>query len=625
MNRQTFSRRSLRRIATVMMAVVLIISIPSGAVLADTGVDETDPADEVFLDDNGDAVLVYEADSTDDATGELGLDVAESVVYALVTDDMEEDVSAAFSMAVDDDGLESDGSLTADRPAELSDLSMDVSAEQSHETSTFDGSLELEGDASGAGAGITQASASGQTVSSADAFSTDGEFSATMAGSGEGPTIGLDLSITEADGDYTLDVSQQDELSQFETDNWETEADAQQTLENQFSPVASELGGDVTVTIDAHEFQANDDGSGQLDIEYTVELEAVKDELETLVADELATDPELDLGQNDADQLASDFLAAEIDTLEVSYLMSGNTVDGSWDVSLSNLESTTAAAFDLAESVGDMDDGFAYDTEEFVDMYEAQAESGLVETSEWELTYTHDTTQTFSMSISSDAENWDDYTQALEERDVEFAEFSMQADAETVGDEIDMSMHVEMNQDDFLEAAISAMVESLEDDPTADDEVVDFMTAFEDAALEVAKFDLDMDAGTVEMEMGAKFDDFTAFEEHLADAFYGHSVAHIYVDEDAGYVYVTELVDADAAEDDVRALDVVDDETDVHMPGEWDDDHPRLDMQQVIDYLELDPDEEASDEADDSDGSPGFGVAVALVAVLSTLLLLRRN
>lgn len=630
MNRQAFSKRSLQSIATVVMAAVLITSMFAGTAFADTGVDEADPADEVFLDENGDAVLVYEADSDDDATGEFGLDVAESVAYALITDDMEEDVDAAFSMEFDGDRAESSGSLVTDRPADISDLSMDVTGEQTQETNEFDADLEMVLDTgSGAGAGFTQASASGQTVSSADEFSTDGEFSATMMGSASASDVGLDLEITEADGGYTLDVRQQDHFSQYQADNWRTEADAQQTLEAEFSDVEADLGGDATVTIHSHEFQEDDMGGGHLDVTYTVELENVKDGLESTVADELAADSELDLEQDEAEQLASDLLAAEIDTLDVSYLMSGDTVEGAWDVTLTELDSTVFAALDLVESAGGMNDETAFDSDEYADMYEAQAESDLVQTSEWELTFTQDDTQaTFSMDVSSDAENWEAYTTALAERDIESSEFTMNAHAETVDDEIEMEMGLEVTQEDFLENAISAVIENLEDDPTADDEAIEFMAAFDEADLELAKFDLDMDDGTVEMEMGAKFDDFTAFEAHLEDAFHGHSIAHVYANDDAGYVYVTELVDADATEDDVRALEGVDDETVVHMPGEWDDEHPRLDMQQVTEYLGLDADDEDSDEEIDDgedDGSPGFGVAVALVAILSTMLLLRRN
>ncbi|WP_076610841.1 PGF-CTERM sorting domain-containing protein [Natronorubrum thiooxidans] len=609
------------------MAAVLITSMFAGTAFADTGIDEVDPADEVFVDENGDAVLVYETDSDDDATGEFGLDVTESVVYALITDDMEEDVDAAFSMELDGDRAESSGELVADRPAEISDLSMNVTGEQTQETNEFEADLKMVMDA---GTGFTQASASGQTVSSADEFSTDGEFSATTMGSVSASDVGLDLGITEADGGYTLDVRQQKYFSQYQADNWRTEADAKQTLEAQFSGVEAELGGDATVTVHSHEFQEDDMGGGHLDVTYTVELENVKDGLESTVADELAADSELDLEEDDAEQLASDLLAAEIDTLDVSYLMSGDTVEGAWDVTLTDLDSTVFAALDLAESAGGMNDETAFDSDEYTDMYEAQADSDLVQTSEWNLTLSQDETQTqtFSMDVSSDAENWEAYTTALAERDIESPEFSMNAHAETVDDEIEMEMGLTVTQDEFLENALSAVIENLENNPTADDEALEFMTAFEEADLELAKFDLNMDDGTIEMETGAKFDDFTAFEAHLEDAFHGYSIAHVYANDDAGYVYVTELVDADATEDDVRALEGVDDETVVHMPGEWDDEHPRLDMQQVTEYLSLDADEEDTDEETDGgedDGSPGFGVAVALVAILSTMLLLRRN
>ncbi|ELZ01059.1 hypothetical protein C482_07661 [Natrialba chahannaoensis JCM 10990] len=613
------------------MAVVLITSGIAGTAVAgsETGIDQADPADEVFVTDDGDAVLLYEDDGDDDFDGsaEFGLDASESVVYALISDDIEEDIDAAFSFALGEDGIESDGSFVADRPDAITDFSMNVDGEQSQETSEFDADLELildtqefpEADF------VQSATSSGEMVSSADKFAMEGDLSVSHIMPDEGPETGLDLTITETDGSYTVDVSQQDTLEPFEVDQWETEADAKAALEAEYGVIAQELGGDATVTIHDHEFEADTAGGGYIDVEYTIELENVKDGLEQLIADELTNDPELDISQSDAEEVAADILAAELDAFEFSYVVGENTVDAEWNIAFSNFETTAMAVLDLVDAVDEMDEEFGDEFDDYADMYEAQIEADLTQTSTWDLRYEASGANeaTLAFEYASDTENWDAYTDELAERDIDSPEFVIDATATTDDDEISVEMALEVTQEDFLETAISAMVQDFQNDPMMDDEAVALATAFEEAELELAKFDLDMDDGTVTMEAGATFDDLSAFESHLSDAYHGLTVAHVYADTDdeAAYVHATGMVDADASEDDVREHAIVDDATTVHMPGEWDEEHPRLDMGQVTEFLGTDATE--SETESDDDGLPGFGAVAALVAMLSALGLAR--
>ncbi|MFP8953435.1 PGF-CTERM sorting domain-containing protein [Natrialbaceae archaeon A-arb3/5] len=606
----------------------MITSVVAGTAVADTGIDEADPADEVFVDESGDAVLVYDEDSAgESAEAEFGVDVAESVVYALVTDDIEEDISAGFSMELDDDEIESSGSLTADRPTEISDFSMDVTGEQSQDVNEFDADLDMVIDTAGTpeAAFVQSAGTSGEMVTSADEFATHGEFSATHAISDNGPDTGLDLEIVESDGSYTIDVSQQDELAAFEIDQWETEESAQASLEDEFGEIGEELGGDVTVTIHDHEFEETGSDAfgttGYLDVEYTIELENVKDGVEQLLTEELTTDPELDLDQSEAEQLAADIVAAELDTFELSFQESGNTINGDWDVAFSEFDSTVLAVLDLIESTDEMDEAFADEFDEYAEMYEAQAAADLTQTAEWDVSFEQESTTeaVLSATFTSDTENWEAYTAELEDRGIDSPEFTLDAHAETVGDEIEFDMSLDVSQEDFLQTAMSSMIADLQNDPTVDDEALEFVSAVEEADLELAKFDLEIDDGMVTMEAGATFDDITAFEGQLGDAFHGLSVEHIYGTSEEGYIHVNGMVDEDASESDVRDHSAVDDSTVVHTSGEWDEEHPRLDMEQVSNYLDVEMAETES-ETESDDGLPGFGVATALVALLSTLV-----
>ncbi|ELY94620.1 hypothetical protein C483_02775 [Natrialba hulunbeirensis JCM 10989] len=613
------------------MAVVLITSAVAGTAVAgsETGIDQADPADEVFVTDDGDAVLVYEDDADDDLDGsaEFGLDASESVVYALISDDIEEDITAAFSFALGEDGMESDGSFVADRPDAINDFSMNVDGEQTEETNELDADLELVLDTQEFPEAdfVQSATSSGEMVSSADEFAMEGDLSVSHIMPAEGPETGLDLTITETDGSYTVDVSQQDTLQPFEVDQWETEADAKAALEAEYGAIAQELGGDATVTIHDHEFDADTAGGGYIDVEYTIELENVKDGLEQLIADELTNDPELDISQSDAEEVAADILAAELEAFEFSYAFGENTVDAEWDIAFSNFETTAMAVLDLVDAVDEMDEEFDDEFDDYAEMYEAQVEADLTQTSTWDLRYegTGANEATLTFDYDSDAENWDAYTDELAERDIDSPEFVIDATATTDDDEVSVEMALEFTQEDYLETAINAMVQDLQNDPMMDDEALALVTAFEEAELELAKFDLDMDDGTVTMEAGATFDDISAFESHLSDAYHGLTVEHIYADSDdeAAYVYATGMVDADATEDDVREHAIVDDATTVHMPGEWDEEHPRLDMGQVTEFLGTDATD--SETESDDDGLPGFGAVAALVAMLSALGLAR--
>ncbi|SIR23002.1 PGF-CTERM protein [Natronorubrum daqingense] len=622
MGRDFVSGATVSRIGAVMMALIMITSVAAGTAVADTGMEEAEPADEVFVDDDGGAVLVYDEDDgiDDEASGEFGVDISESVAYALVSDEIEDDVSAAFSMVLDNDGLESSGSLAADRPADVEDFSMDVTGEQTESTNDFDANLELAlaaADSPPEATADESGSTSGSVVMGADDLATQGEFDVSHNAPPDSPEIGLDMEITETGDDYTLEMAQQNEIVEFETDDWDTEDAAQATLEDEFEVVAQDLGSDVTVTIHDYDFEddVNAMGDGHLDIEYTIELENAKDGLEQLVAEDLATDPTLDVTQSEADEIAADILDAELETFELAFAEDDTTVDGHWDVAFSGFESSAYAVMDLAEASDEMDDDAADEFDDYEEMYEAQAAADLTETTEWDVTFdAAGGSQEFVVDVTSEADNWDAYTDELADRDIDSPEFVIDAHAETVGDEIDLEMGLEVGQEAIIETAITTMADDLQNDPTVDDDALELVSAFDEADLELMQFDLDMDDGTVTFETGASFDDLGAFEAHLEDGYHGLTVEHIYGDDDAGYVYVTDMADDDDDEDDIREHSIVADDTEIHMPGDWDEDHPRLDMEEVDNYLETDV---GDDESDDDDSIPGFGAVAALVALLS--------
>lgn len=628
-------RHATKQLLTVVMALVLVTSMFAGVAVAQESPPEDEIADEVYVNDEGDAVLVYEDDATGTGTGEFGVDVAEGVVYMMLTDEIEDDVSAAFDLWVDTDSVEGSTDVAVDRPDEIEEFSMDASGVQTDEESTFDADLDLTVDVEDdpEAQSFEKATTQGTIESSVDRFSTSGEYALETDVPHEMPTERTDVSLAGTSGDYTLEVHDERALMPFEVDQWETETDAQETLEQQFGSIAAELGGEADVTIHEHSLEEAASGEQILDVDYTIEYEGL-DELDQELATELANDPEADLTQAEAEAFVDSVFDLEFDPIELRHVDDGGTIDGEWDVDIGNMAPLTEQSVALMEA---SDDGELEETGVLDDLraqIEAQAEADLVQTSEWdgELKQDGPETMTFTATISSDADNWEAYVDELEDRGVE-QEFDLtfEGHGETVGDDIELEFELEVGQDDLFDSALTAITQDLEDDPTVGDSELEFWEAFDDAGFEVAGLDVDATDGTMTVTAGAEFDDLDAFQEALEDEFYGLSVNHIYgeasEETESTYLYVDGMVDSEPTEADVEAIELVDDETAIHLDATLDD-HPRLDSDAAAEFLGTDEDEEerADDDEDEADDTiQGFGVAVAVLALLTAALMQRRN
>lgn len=626
---ETTAYQATKRLLVIAMALAMMTSVFAGGALAQQGQPvDSEIADEVYVNEDGDAVLVYEEDAVGDGTGEVGVDVAEGIVYAMISDDMEDDVSAAFDMWVDPDSIDGSAEIAADRPDEIDEFSMDVSGAYTDEESQFDAALDLTVDTSEEPlADEVTASTEGTVESSIDAFVTTGEYEFGVDAPPAGPTERIDVAVAGTAGDYTLDVHQETALSQFEVDQWETEAAAQATLEQEFAAIAHELGGDADVTIHSHDVEYDAANTPILDIEFTVEYEGL-DGIAQVLANELADDPELDLTQAEADAFVDGIFELEIDPIQFTHVQDDTTVDGEWNVDVSGMAPLAHGSIDLLEAADE--DGELAElglTEELRDDLEAQEASNLVQTVEWEAGIASDGPDavTFSAELEGEAENWEAYLDELADRGIDQElDTTFDAYGETVGDEIEVGMSIVVAQDEFFDTSLAMLVQELENDPTVPDETIAFVEAFDDADLEVAGIDVDASDGTMTMTMGASFDDFSAFQDVIEDEFHGLSVTHFYTemdgDTEAGYLYVDGMVGEDPTEDEVRDTELVDDDTEVHLDASLED-HPRLDLEQAGEFLGIDADGDDEDEEEDDDSIPGFGAGVAIAVLLSVALL----
>lgn len=615
-----------------------------------TDIDEFGEADAVYIDEDGDAVFVFEEDSDVDDV-EMGVDLGVGLAHLFVVDEAEEtDGDAEFSSTVflEEDRLSFDGSLVDERPDDLEDLALDVEGEVSDERNVFDGTLDAtfaDEQNQASDEFFDRLTTEGEITRTATVYEATGSFSteAGFGGEQKPPEEVFDVTLTEADAAYHLAVTREESIGERSAERWETEEQARQHLEAQYEDLAADLGGSAEVDLEHHVFE--EDGEQYwLEIEFDVEFTGVDEGVEQQLQTELASDPDLDLDEADAAEIAESVTNLQVDTIEITSASQGASSDVSWDVRLENYDEVAVAVLDVAESA-DLTEEEWIDQEEIDDtraMIEAQSDADLRQNVEWEAEVTVDEQQTVvTAEVSAENENWDAYVSELEDRNVDTAphdvHFSLHA--HTQNDEIHVDGTFEIEQEELVDGAIEAFRESLEEEvaqPTGTvdetdesdaDELQEFLAALEESNFEIARIDLNADSETVEVEASAKFDDVDAF---LGDV--DVRPDRIVVDADGEtsktYVYVEDLVEdgEDVTEEDVEHLTFVSEDTDVYEAGEWDEEFPDIDTEGVLDHLGLTPTPTPDVQDDGGDERvPGFGVLLALLALALGLALARRR
>ena len=646
MSERTLTLPSNAVTAVLLVAVMLCGTVAAAApAAASSGIDaqqidadDTEPADEIYVDGDGDAVLVYEDEDGDDelTTFDLGMHVSEGLAHTLIVaepdEELDESAAGGFSMVLEEDRFFSEGDLQMDSPEELEDLNIDIQGEQSSETSEFDANLEMIFEGEDGTDDFESLETTGDAEVTPDTFATSGDVNAEL-GTVQGGEFYYDVSVTDTGDGYTLDVTQDEIVSQFQAGMWETEDAAEQTLEGQYGMIAEEFGGTTEITIESYTYTETADGEGDLDISYTVEFQNVQDGFADVFAQVLAEDPELDLSQSEADALAESLVDVEIDTMEFTAEQSGSTLNADWTIELSNLEGAVDEMVTLVDTIDapKLDD----ELDEFQDTVEAQQEADLEQYYEWSATFEqydadHDR---IDLSLSTDTENWSEYIDELEARGIEGTTGDLTFDLTAEIDDNDVlvaDMALEVEQEELVEQALDSMIEAAMDDRTTGPELNEFLTDLEDSEFEIAAMDATIDGETVEIEAGAQFGNMEALSDEINEAFGGHEVTEIagaLEDDTMGvHVHVDALVGADADEGDVRALAVADDDTEIYLDGDWDRDFNEMDIAAAEEFLGTQSEAGMDDEADDDDDSlPGFGPLVALVSLIAVALFARNR
>ncbi|OLZ41785.1 hypothetical protein A6E15_12665 [Natrinema saccharevitans] len=600
---------------------------------------ELGAADEVYLGENGSAVLEYEDEMNDLEQLEVGMDVSEGLAYMLAEGSYEETdefESGSFSAVLDQDGFSGNGSMVMQQPEDLERLDLDVSGEVSDEANEFD--------ATATGAFTSEDStpmsvdSDGQVTMSGDRFETSG--SATVATESPTGTTSdgqtLDVALEETSDGYVLDVTDERTVSSFAASDWETREQAKQTLTEQYASVATQLGGSSEVTIENYDF---DEETNRLELEFTIEYTGIDSGIEQMLPVALMNDDTAGLDQEEAQAIATGVTDMQIETVDFRVEDRGDSMNAEWDVQIANYDELTLAMLDAAESVASEEELEQMNIEQTRAAIEAQQAADLETTFDWDASVEQTAGQevTFDAEVSGDTENWEAYLDELESRDVQRPnDVRFDLSAETADGQLSLDGTFEIGGEDLAGQTLDTMAQSAQTSPAGTaPETTRYVEALSDADLQVARVDADMSDGTVRLEGGAKFENMSELTDTVTGSMAVSGVSTATSGDTASmYVHVEDMGDVDTAsatKADVDHLEVVGDETTVHEAGEWDEEFSEVPTDTMSEYLSTESTEtsnETDDGEDEDDSTPGFGPGIALASVaglLTALLLRQRN
>lgn len=648
-------------LAIALVALLVTSPVGAAATASQPGVapddtqedDETERADEAYVEDDGDVVLVYREQADDDSgTGHVGVNLSEGLFHVFVTDTMEERPDGNFtgnaSFVLGPDSLTADGAFSMTRPESLDDLTFDASATRTREESSASVSLDatVRQESAESGSSYESLSTEGSMTTTGSSFSTEGSVVATFS---EGQSLPArsrmhqEFTLRETDDAYVLTAVQNYTVGVESADNWSTRDDARRSLESRFESVARGLEGNASVAVDSYSF---DDETNRLNVRYTVEFTGVDEAVSERLAASLSSSRDLNLSESEARDLAERIESVEVTELSGTVDVEAREVSANWTVRIDSYDEAATATFEVLEA-----SEVNVSRTEIADArsrFEARQAADLRRTVTWEGSFAQGTDDAATVRFSAEyaTENWQAYVRELDDRNVEWpGNSTFDAHAETREGELTANVSATFGQEDLVDTAVESMLEGTDAgrEPADDDpQSRAVLRAFQQSEFERARADVAVSDGNVTVEAAASFDNLTAVrdairEESDDDATFTRAFSEFEGEETVTYVRLRNAVGSDASESDVRALSSVGEDTEVHLPGDWDPSEktfPELDTEETNEFLGIDGDDggsgddggdgESSDEASSS-SLPGFGPAVALLALVAFALFARRS
>jgi PGF-CTERM protein len=668
------------RSAAVLVTVLVVLStVVAGGVVgaqsdaggangtnatAETGV-ELPPADDVYVEDDGDAVLAYE-EAANGTQANYGLNVSEGLFHALVASNVEgsNDLAANVTAVMTGENVTGNGMLGMARPEALSNLSVNVTGVRTDENARSDVSAAatVRGENVARSVPIERAGITGDVTTTGSTFDADLAASAQLT-QPLGQPQHQSYHITEGNGTYTLDVSQERPVLGATASRWETRERAKRTLQSQYVALAESMNGSADLTIDSYSFTRSESGRSKLDVDYSVTYQGIERAVADRLASSLTSAEDVDLNRSEARSVSKRLRNLTVKELSVRYDQRQGSIEAGMSADLDNYDGAVLAALDVAEAtdmqalnagtmagmntagVGSMPTSaetppaatsnvtpsnaaatsaasFDRSIERLRKQFAAQQAANLTRTSTFTANVTRNSPQALSVDLDSQSrtENWGAYVDELEDRDIETSDIEYELHAATEGERVNVTAAVSVSGENLLEQATNRMLNS-STGPQAG-QTREYVTAFREAGFRKAQMDLSVEDGRMQLETGAAFENMTALRDALVTLEGGQSIESVVGRTDNGtttsYVRVEDAVAENASESAVRELGYVGGDTSVHLPNAWNRTMPSANASEANEYLGLTG-------ATSGLTGPGFGIGVAVIALLAAALVAARR
>jgi hypothetical protein len=605
--------QSRRLVAAGLAALVLVSAVVAGGgvTLAQEEAANAPSADELYVEDDGDAVLVHRSEGTDaNATVDFGADLDSGLVHTLLVAPMADtgNLSATLTAAAAGDALAARGNLAAPRPADLESLDLDVDAVTNETESSTDATLD--GSVRNASVGFESAHTEGRTTTTADRLRTEAQFRLEPSGMA-GPGSVLDVALTEDDGTFRIDVTRQLTVGEEQASAWQSRQAVRQRVGLMVGLLARQLGGEADVSVDSLDVTPADGGGSEVAVEYTITLRDVEEGLERMVSDRLAATE--NVSRDRAEAVARNLTNATIEEAAFRVDSTNDATTGNVTLDVEGYGDLFESWLTIAQTQG-ANPAAMQSLQRSRTALEAQRAANLTQTTTWNATM--DTPEPGIVDVTAElhqsATNWSEYVAELEERDVQVPRSAFALSAETSGDRIVANGTLEasgegllapMGTGTFDQATVSGA------DATVSGTAADVLAALGGADVERARFMATLEAD-LRVEAAARVTNPESVGDALANDTGLPPMTSVVGRTENGttttYVRVPDAVEGDPTEADLRALPWVDEDTTVHLPGTWDREFPTVDTERASEFLEGGPavqvNATAGDGLDESDG-----------------------
>lgn len=601
------------RAGTVLVIFVLVTSVGSvGAVgaipLEDAldGISPTEEADEVYVTEAGEAVLVYHHSSDlSSQEGEFGVEPGS--IYAQYEGDLEERpaVIGDATTRLDGQSLSSSGDLLVTETDRIVDLEAAVDVHRTEQDSSS--SVDVHATVADLETGYEAVHSDGELEVGPETLVASGTTRTVTNGSAApARTDDLEATVTETEAGYALEVRERRSVADWERDRWDTREDAAETLENRYASIAVTLGG--TADGDLEEYRFDDD---VVTYEYEVELVGVEQRASEMAVTLAQQRSEIDLDETQTRAMADRLAQADLEELSFAVDRDGRQTDIEWRLEVRGYDELVLGTVEIADALEGVDDGVTDRFDEVSETFDARAAAELHQRAAWNVSVVdRGEVTTVDATWDTEAEGWAAYVSELEERDLEsLVPWTVAtARAETTADGIDVVYDYERAHDGAFEMSLDGPAGDVTDviSPSPFDGVLE--------TAELARIDVTIDEGRYDLEAAA-------VDPGVLDTLsssVGESITEAHVETADGsstaYVVLEEFVD-EPTDEEIRDHEQVGTDTDVYGPGEWDREFPTLDHQRVESFLDTD-----LEGADGDDGERAVAVPVLVGGLLVTAL-----